>query len=40
MSVGIITDEVAMINPEDAFRMEFLEQARSSISAFESGWLR
>ena len=31
MSVGIITDEVAMINPEDAFRMEFLEQARLNL---------
>ena len=26
MSVGIITDEVAMINPEDALGMEFTLQ--------------
>ena len=31
MTVGIITDEVAMINPEDAFGMELLEQARLNL---------
>ena len=32
MSVGIITDEVAMINPEDAFRMEFTLQTVFNLS--------